>query len=77
MFSGIVHPHLASSVVMMLALQVLTDNFASRNFSIAVPILLFYSKMLKKINLLRVVCDDSCDNGTICIKEGIRNFFIV
>lgn len=55
----------------------LTDYFASRNFSVTVLIVLVYSKMLKQINLSRVVPHDFSDNGTTYIKEGTKNLFIV
>lgn len=69
-------PHVASLVGMMLALWTLTYYFASRNFSITMLILLFFLKMLKQINLLRVVHDAFCDNGTIFVMEGTKLFFI-
>lgn len=62
---------------MTLTFWALIDYFASRNFSVTVLIVLVYSKMLKQINLSRVVPDDFSDNGTTCIKEGTKNFFIV
>lgn len=73
---GIFLPHVASLVGMMLALWVLTYYFASRNFLITMLILLFYLKMLKQINLLRVVHDAFCYNGIMFIMEGTKHFFI-
>lgn len=59
----------------MPALWALTDYFPSRNFSVTVLILLFYSKMVKQINLSRVVHDDFCDDGALfALRRGPKSF---